>query len=64
MDVEIVLNRVSREMADCFDVDSTITVMVTKSGGKSNGENRKVRTSVVLFLLMGISRVSELIFLK
>lgn len=62
MDVEIFFNRVSREMADCFDVDSTMTVMVTKSAGKPTGENRKVRTSVVLLLLMDISTLSEFIF--
>ena len=64
MDVEFFFNRVSLEMADCFDVDSTITVTVTKSAGKRNGENRKVRTSVVLLLQMDISRHSEFIFLK
>jgi hypothetical protein len=47
VDAEFFFNRVSLEMADCFDVDSTMTVVMTKSAGKSNGENRKVRTSVV-----------------
>jgi hypothetical protein len=64
VDIEIFFNRVSLEMADCFDVDSTMTVTVTKSAGKPNGENRKVRTSVVLLLQMDISRLSEFIFLK
>jgi hypothetical protein len=64
VDVEFFCNRVSREMADCFDVDSTMTVTVTKSAGKPNGENRKVRTSVVLLLLIDISRLPEFIFLK
>lgn len=60
MDVEIFFNRASREMADCFDVDSTMTVMVTKGAGKPNGENRKVRTSVVLLLQMDISVLQNL----
>ena len=47
-------------MADCFDVDSTMTVMVTKGAGKPNGENRKVRTSVVLLLQMDISVLQNL----
>jgi hypothetical protein len=48
-------------MADCFDIDSTMTVMETKSGGKSTGENRKVRTRVVLLLPMDISRLGKAI---
>jgi hypothetical protein len=56
VDVEFPFNRVSREMADCFDIDSTMTVMETKSGGKSTGENRKVRIYVLLLLLKDISR--------
>lgn len=57
MDVEFFFNRVPLEMADCFDVDSTMTITATKSAGKRNGENRKVRTSVVLLLQMDISRL-------
>lgn len=64
MDVEFFFQRVLLEMADCFDIDSTMTVSVTRSAGKRNGENRKVRTSVVLVLQMDISRLSEFIFLK
>ena len=59
MDVDFFYNRVSLKMADCFDVDSTMTVMVTKIAGKPNGENRKVRSCVVLLLQMDIARLPE-----